>query len=309
MVCGEPADKFKRRVFTWYPRWAGLLLFAGIIPGAFAMLILSQRKTVDVPFCASHRNYFRNRGIAIWLSLIAFIVLGVVAIFLPDLYFLLTPEKTERETIEKLSVVIWSILGFFLLVEIVFVVIMLNTGVRAREITESRIGLTGVSEAFVDAMNDLREAREDSRREDEEDEDEDRPRRRRDEDDEDDRPRRRRRDEDEDFEDRPRRRRRDDDEEGEDRPRRRRRDDGEDDRPSRRRDEEEYEDRPRRSRRRDDDEEDRPRRRQRDDDDEDRPRSRRDADEEAEDRPPRRSPSPEPEDEPPPRKRPADEAD
>jgi DNA-directed RNA polymerase subunit RPC12/RpoP len=101
-----------------------------------------------------------------------------------------------------------------------------------------------------------------------------------DENDEDDRPRNRRRIEDEDEEDRPRTKRRgDDDDEEEERPKskRRRDDDDEEDRPrtKRRKDDEEEEERPRSKRRRDDDdeEEERPRskRRWEDTDDDDEP--------------------------------------
>jgi hypothetical protein len=261
IVCGEPSAKFSKKVFSWYPWWAALPLFLLILPGAVTMMIFTKRRTVHVPYCSAHRRYFQTRGFLTWLPLIVFIILVPFAVLLPP--FLLDPKIADDE-----APIMWIVLGVCLLTAILTVVILLNTGVRATEITDDSIALTGVDEEFANGLRDLREERRRSRRDEDDEDDDDRPRRRRRDDDDDDydeRPRRRSADyEDDDYDERPRRRRRDDDEE-DDRPRRRRSED-DDDLPRRsRRDDDDAADR--QLRRRDSHDDEPPPRRQRDDED------------------------------------------
>jgi hypothetical protein len=250
VVCGESTEKFTKRIFTWYPRWSALLLLLGFFPGAIMMLVLTKRMTVHVPFCQAHRRYFQTRGLLMWLPLLGFIVLTVLGLFLPYLFL-------EPDVADTARPVMWIVLGVCLVLAILTVVILLNTGIRPAEITEESITLIGVNDEFADALDDLRDERRRSRQDEDDEDDDDRPRRRsrREDDEDDDRPRQRPQAKDD---DRPRRQSSDDEHE---RPRQKRRDDAEDagDRPPRRRMAEEDEDRPRRSRRDNDvDADDRP---------------------------------------------------
>jgi len=241
IVCGAPSAKFSKRIFSWYPWWAALPLLLVILPGAITMMVFTKRRTVHVPFCSAHRRYFHTRGFLTWLPLITLIILCPLAVLLPPL--LLDPDVSTDE-----APIMWIVLGVCLLLAVLTVVVLLNTGVRATEITEESIALSGVDDDFANALADLRDERRRSRGDDD--------------DDEEDRPRRSRRDDDDDYDDRPRRHSADYEEDDYDRPRRRRRDDDDDDdRPRRRRRSVEDEDRPRRSRRDDEVADDRPTRR------------------------------------------------
>ncbi len=137
VVCGEQSPTFSKKVFSWYPWWAALPLFLLILPGAITMMVFTKRRTVHVPFCPRHRRYFSVRGFLTWLPLIVLLVMVPLAVLLPQ--FLLDPAIAADE-----GTVMWIVLGVCLLLAVLTVVVLLNTGIRATEITEESIALAGV---------------------------------------------------------------------------------------------------------------------------------------------------------------------
>jgi hypothetical protein len=165
--CGARATHYKSKNFSWYPPWAFLVL------GVLGALIFTKRATMPVPLCDKHKWHWGGRTALILLSLLALVVLlfGAIAI---------------ASAKEELAPFVYLPLFVLFLAWLVFILVLSATTIRPTEITDKSITLRGVSDKFVEAMEEVR------RGEDDEEED-DRPRRRTRDDDEDDRPRAKRR--------------------------------------------------------------------------------------------------------------------
>jgi hypothetical protein len=221
MFCGEPATVRKRKTFGWHPGWVWILILVNLIVLIVVAMILTKKMPMKVPLCERHAGYWTRRTLTLTFSFLAVAVLCIGA----GVYMDAQPVG-QRDDLGGIlcggGVVLF--LGW-----LIFAAIYSSSGVRPTEITDKAIRLTGVNEAFIDALEEERSRdrseRERSRYGDERDdyddqsdrepprrrsyEDDDyRPRRRPIDDEPDDRPRGRR---DEDDDDRPRRRSRDDD--------------------------------------------------------------------------------------------------
>src|SRR5262245_2698918 len=79
MKCGAPSSVRKKRTFSWYPPWVGVLLLAGLVPFVIVAVILTKRCRVVVPLCAQHKNHWLMRQLLVLLSLLGILALGFAA--------------------------------------------------------------------------------------------------------------------------------------------------------------------------------------------------------------------------------------
>ena len=164
MCCGAPTRYAKTKKFQWFPPWAFLLL------GVLGALIFSKRATVDIPLCDRHKWHWGIRTAIALVGILILVGLGIgVALVASE-----NQDLAPYLVIPLLLVFVgWLVLLIYLGV----------TTIRPTEITDKSITLKGVSEEFVDALEEAR--RGDSgrsrwgRSHDNDDEDDDRPRRRR----------------------------------------------------------------------------------------------------------------------------------
>ena len=174
MVCGEPASGTKVRSMAWTPPWVGLLLLGTLLPYLIVASILTKRTTVEVPLCERHQGHWFNRNLLVWGTFSILLLVWIAAITL----FRFIPQP-EQDT-----VIPFICLGSSLLF-VVWVIVLLAcqyTAIRPKEITDYEITITGVCDAFVDAVDDARAARRARKRERESrefDEEDEAPRRRR----------------------------------------------------------------------------------------------------------------------------------
>jgi hypothetical protein len=192
ICCGARATMFKQKRFQWHPPWAFLAL------GAMGAMMFAKTATLQVPLCERHKWHWGGRTAVILLSLLALLLLLFGAIVIAS------KLQVEPEFVFiPFAALFLAWLGLAITLSV--------TTVRPTEITDKSITLQGVSEEFIDALNEARRGddryrpRRRSQDDDDEDEDEDRPRRRRSrddaDDDDDDQPRSRRRVADDDGDD------------------------------------------------------------------------------------------------------------
>jgi hypothetical protein len=163
MVCGQPAVAHKSKNFAWYPKWTVLLIFVHVIVFAIVASILTKRMRVDVPLCENHRGYFWKRTVLILLSFLFLTVLAIGGgIVVADQF----PNDAG-------GIICIGVSGLFL-VWLILAIIVGQTMIRPREITERSITLIGVCDDFVAAFKEMK-AHDDF----DDDFDDDSPRRRR----------------------------------------------------------------------------------------------------------------------------------
>jgi len=174
MCCGEPATVTKSKSLSWCPPWVGVLILAGLLPYLVVTLILTKRATLQAPFCAAHQGHWFHRNLLIWATFFLFGLLGA-ALF--ALLILLGPGGPGQDDLAPFGCLGGVVL---FLVWIVIVVAAQNSAIRPKEITDYDITLQGVSDAFVDAVEEQDRKRRKGRRQrfDWEDEEEEKPRRR-----------------------------------------------------------------------------------------------------------------------------------
>jgi hypothetical protein len=172
MRCGARSVVCKEHRFQWSPPWVYILLFLGVIPYAIVASATMKRINVPVPLCERHKWHWGGRTALVLVGLLAMVVLvlGGIALAGED---------------DGFGPIVFLPIGLLFLVWIVSAVVLGATAIKPREITDKSITLSGVSQEYIDALNEARRGEEDRG-----------DRRRRDEKDDDGRPRARRRDED-----------------------------------------------------------------------------------------------------------------
>ena len=227
MFCGEPATVRKQKTFAWHPSWVWVLILVNLIVVLIVAMVLTKKMPTRVPVCDRHAGWWTRRTLILLFSFLFMAAACLAGIFYVD-------SQPGNAKGDLSGVVCGGGVGLFL-VWLIVAAIYGTRGVRPTEITDRDMKLTGVHEAFIDALQEDRARERDQRdagrfgdERDDYDDDRDREPPRRSYDDDGYRPRRRRMDRDE-PDDRPRGRRDDYDD--------RRRDDDRDDRPRRRRDE------------------------------------------------------------------------
>src|SRR5437660_1051241 len=59
--CGRPATEWVFKAFSWYPSWLALLMPWGIFPYLLAVVFMTKRMNVTLPFCTAHRRHWLVR--------------------------------------------------------------------------------------------------------------------------------------------------------------------------------------------------------------------------------------------------------
>ncbi len=167
--CGAKAVVAPSRTFSWNPPWLlALFLLGGL--GLVLLLVLAavltKRMSVPLPLCERHRHYWRNRAIGLYGGLAALIALAVAAIAVGA-------ALDQRGWDDAFGFIcIGGAVVFF--VWLIVMAVVQSRGIRATEITDNAIALTGLSKDFTEAVRQDRRGDEDD-----EDEDDRRVRRRR----------------------------------------------------------------------------------------------------------------------------------
>jgi len=163
LKCGAGADCDVERRFSWCPSWVVVFILLGVL-GLLLLIVLTivltKRMRVYVPLCEEHRGYFRQRKLISNLILLA--GLGALASGIGVAIAFSGPGND------------WAIaFGFggfgVLVVALIVAAVFTSQGVRATEITDYEVRLSGVSEGFADALRDQRRAQRRVARDDEDD--------------------------------------------------------------------------------------------------------------------------------------------
>jgi hypothetical protein len=160
IVCGAPADGYKLKNFSWHPKWVYFFIVLGLLPLVIIALILTKRMSVRAPICRDHRYHWIWRSWAIGGSLVLLIVFFIAAMVI----------GSSLESRANGGDFFGIICGGFValgLIWLIAAVAVQSTAVRASEITDREITLTGVSHKFVEAVleRDEAEVEEEERRE------------------------------------------------------------------------------------------------------------------------------------------------
>jgi len=149
MVCGQQAARqFTHKTMYWHPSWVFILLLLGVLPFAIAALATQQRLGLRAPLCVNHQSHWFTRSLIIWLSLLGIVVLGI------GCFVLVEAQQAGRPTNDAVLGVVCIGATVMLVSWVVLVIVLQSTAVRAKEITDRTITLTGVSSRFVEAMGD-----------------------------------------------------------------------------------------------------------------------------------------------------------
>ncbi len=146
MRCGEPAIVVKTKKVSWFPRWVFWLILAHLIIFGIVALIMTRRAKLQAPLCEQHQGHWLFRQIFLGLSLVGIVIYAISLI----VFFVNAPPQAADQF--GLFVYVGSmvlVIGWLIAIAIVQ-----STAIRAAEITKTHILLAGVSEAFVQAVEE-----------------------------------------------------------------------------------------------------------------------------------------------------------
>jgi hypothetical protein len=147
MRCGQEATTTTSKRMQWCPPWVGALILFGLLPYLIVAVILTRRATVQAPFCEDHKRHWFNRALLMWSTFFLFGLVGVGGL-------VLVGSLENQQLKEQLM----PFSGLTCLVGVVgwliIVIVCQNMGIRPKEITDDEILLTGVSDAFVEAVTE-----------------------------------------------------------------------------------------------------------------------------------------------------------
>jgi hypothetical protein len=146
MKCGADATTVRKKQFSWYPPWVIVLIFLGVWPFLIVALILTKRRSVEVPFCDQHKNHWLIRILAGGGAVAALVAAGVLA-------FVAIESLAPKGKGDDLSG--FLCLGWFVLLLVLAIGLAIYnnlTTIRTTEITEREITLTNVSPDFARAV-------------------------------------------------------------------------------------------------------------------------------------------------------------
>jgi hypothetical protein len=124
------------------------LILASLLIALILALVLTKKMTVRVPVCERHVGYWKRRGLTLGLSFLAVVGFAIGAL-------IATGGKDPGKDIDTGLLCLGAVLLF---VAWLFTAAIYQTiGMRPIEITDRFIRFTGVSKAFVDAIEDDRE--------------------------------------------------------------------------------------------------------------------------------------------------------
>jgi uncharacterized BrkB/YihY/UPF0761 family membrane protein len=121
-----------------------------LIGGVLLASILANKMTINAPFCQAHRNH--------WLMRTLVIVFGFIGVFVVSgaLLFVVAAKSAAQGADDKPMLIALGFGGVLLLAWLVMVVVLQYSAIRAKEVTEKSMTLTGVSPSFISALRDLR---------------------------------------------------------------------------------------------------------------------------------------------------------
>jgi hypothetical protein len=151
MVCGTPGATERKTRFIWRTPWSLLLLLCGIVPYLVFSFSLAKRMTVFAPLCHDHRNHWRTRALLTNLGLIGLVAVGVGLIAATA-----GTDRQHAAGAEWLGLACVGSVVLFVL-WLVMAAILQITAIRPIEITDNSLTLKGVSDEFVQALQELRE--------------------------------------------------------------------------------------------------------------------------------------------------------
>lgn len=125
MRCGAPATVVETRIMKWYP---------------FMASFYERKARLCAPLCAPHRNHWTKRTVATWIAGICIAGFFVGTIF-----------ATDRIHGSIFTLTDATAFGFCIAI-VTAIVAIERSAIRPREITRTHILLSGVCEAFVDAV-------------------------------------------------------------------------------------------------------------------------------------------------------------
>jgi hypothetical protein len=147
IFCGEPATVVKTKKLLWWPRWTYLLLLVHPFLWGIVALIVSKRACLQAPFCERHQYHWHNRSLLIW-------GVGLVLVLTAAAGFIAGNVLLDPKFDDLLSVVAYVSGMALIFLWIVGIAIVQTTTIRPRVITKTEIVLKGVSEAFVEALQE-----------------------------------------------------------------------------------------------------------------------------------------------------------
>ena len=142
LKCGQKAEHWVKKKFSWHPSWIWILLLAGVLPFAIVAAILTKRATMLAPMCTAHRRHWMIRTAVMVIGLLAIVVLIVLLIVVSS-----EPPGRRNDLLP-------AIFGFALVgggfAWIVAMIVLGLAGIRPQEITDYDLTLQGVSDQFAD---------------------------------------------------------------------------------------------------------------------------------------------------------------
>jgi hypothetical protein len=158
MRCGEEATVTKTKKMSWCPQWVGFLILVAWPIWLVVTLILTKRATVQAPLCDNHKGHWFYRTLIILGSLAVFGVLGIGS------FALIMSLQQPGGRNDNAGFACLLPVGLFV-VWIIILVIVQQTAIRPKEITDTHITIQGVSSEFSEAVQDLQHERRERRRE------------------------------------------------------------------------------------------------------------------------------------------------
>ena len=140
MRCGAPATTHATKTFFFQPSWMAQVP----IPLVTSLAALAVRKKAKIvaPFCDRHKSHWLIHGLWLWCSLLT----------VPVFAFSLMLANDDR----VLGFMLGMMLGFFIWVVIAVVAHETSIHANEKETTEHSLTLVHVSDAFAQAVSQLR---------------------------------------------------------------------------------------------------------------------------------------------------------
>jgi hypothetical protein len=148
LKCGRGTDQRVSKRFYRIPRWVFLTVLIHPVIFVLVAIFTHKRRRLRVPMCHDHQNHWLHRrlivGVTLVLLVAASIGLGQLTKSLPR-----PTEELVLVTVIPAAILLWVIL----------VVALRRTAVRAKQIGEQGVQMTGVSDEFVRAYLEQCQAR------------------------------------------------------------------------------------------------------------------------------------------------------